>query len=83
MNMRLNCVSALRNSAPAGIHFSAAQPPNQVPLIEYLVKWNEINMHFLKDAPWPENGSVAVPDRPGLGMELDPDKIKSEAEFSL
>ena len=36
------------HSTPIGIHFSVAQSPIHTPYQEYLVKWNEINMHFLK-----------------------------------
>ncbi len=66
------------HSTPAGIHMTAAQPVTQVPLIEYLVKWNEIHQHFWKDPIKPINGVITVPDRPGLGTELDPAKLETD-----
>ncbi len=71
------------HSIPAGIHFSAAQSPAQVPLIEYLAKWNEINMHFLKDAPWPQMGRIFTPEKAGLGMHIDEEKVLANRSFTL
>lgn len=65
-------------STPAGIHFSAAQSPVHTPMIEYLVKWNQINMHFLKNPPWPEAGDIHLSSVPGLGMDIDQDRIEEE-----
>lgn len=66
------------HSTPAGIHFSVTQSPIHTPYQEYLVKWNVLLMHFLKHPLWPVNGSIPLPDAPGLGMTLDPDKIERE-----
>ncbi|WP_319529492.1 enolase C-terminal domain-like protein [uncultured Cohaesibacter sp.] len=68
---------------PVGIHFTAAQSPFHTPMIEYLVKWNEINMHFLQTPPWPQNGSIPVPEGVGIGMDLNEDLIESERDLSL
>ena len=68
------------HSTNAGIHFSVSQSPIHTPYQEYLVKWNAIHQHFLKDAVRPENGSIAAPATPGMGMDLDPDKIEREEE---
>jgi len=46
------------------------------------VKWNAINMHFLKSPLHPVKGTIRVPDAPGANMALDPDKIDSEEEIS-
>ena len=70
------------HSTPIGIHFSAAQSPIHTPYQEYLVKWNAINMHFLKSPLHPVKGMIRVPDAPGANMALDPDKIDSEEEIS-
>jgi glucarate dehydratase len=46
----------------------------------------DAHYHHLTDdvivgGPMPyENGSIAVPDGPGLGVELDPDKLRRYAE---
>lgn len=71
------------HSTPIGMHFSAAQSPVHTPLIEYLVKWNAINMHFLAKPPLPERGSIRVTDAPGIGMDLDPARIESETALAI
>jgi L-alanine-DL-glutamate epimerase-like enolase superfamily enzyme len=71
------------HSTPIGIHFSAAQSPIHTPYQEYLAKWNDINMHFLKHPLWPEHGLIRVPEHPGVGMALDPDKIEREDEIQV
>lgn len=69
------------HSTPIGIHYSAAQSPIHTPYQEYLVKWNEINMHFLADPIRPRDGVIHVPDAPGVGMALDPAKIETEVDL--
>ncbi len=66
------------HSTPMTIHFSAAQSPIHTPYQEYLVKWNAIHMHFLKTQLAPTNGVLRIPQGPGVGMALDPDKIEKE-----
>ena len=68
------------HSTNAGIHFSVSQSPIHTPYQEYLIKWNTIHQHFLKDAVTPENGMIALPTTIGMGMDLDPDKIEREEE---
>ena len=68
------------HSTPVGIHFSVTQSPIHTPYQEYLVKWNEINQHFLANPVTPERGEIVAPQLPGLGMDLDPAKIEAEAE---
>jgi L-alanine-DL-glutamate epimerase-like enolase superfamily enzyme len=71
------------HSTPAGIHFSVTQSPIHTPYQEYLIKWNEVHQHFLKNPLKPENGVIKAPTAPGINMDLDPDKIESEAEFKV
>jgi L-rhamnonate dehydratase len=68
------------HSTPLGIHFSAAQSPIHTPYQEYLVKWNDINMHFLKHPLRPANGVIALPTAHGASMDLDSGKIESEED---
>ncbi len=68
------------HSTPAGIHFSLTQPPIHTPYQEYLVKWNQINQHFLKHRITPQRGMIHAPTEPGMGMDLDPDRIEAETE---
>jgi L-rhamnonate dehydratase len=62
-------------------HFLYAQPPQLCPLIEYLLKWNQIHQHFLRTPLQPVNGIVVPPDVPGMGMELDEAKISRQREL--
>jgi L-alanine-DL-glutamate epimerase-like enolase superfamily enzyme len=64
------------HSTPATAHLIASQPQTLCPLLEYLVKWNEIHQFFLAAPLKPKNGVVALPDSPGMGMELDEAKIE-------
>jgi L-rhamnonate dehydratase len=66
------------HSVPANVHLMASQPALMAPILEYLVKWNAIHQHFFKEKVEPVNGMVTVPDRPGMGIELDPAKIERE-----
>ncbi len=69
------------HSSGATIHFSVTQSPIHTPYQEYLVKWNAIHQHFLRDPVDPTRGLIHVPTLPGLGMELDPAKIEAESEI--
>ncbi|MDG0866618.1 enolase C-terminal domain-like protein [Candidatus Lucifugimonas marina] len=68
------------HSTNAGIHFSVSQSPIHTPYQEYLVKWNIVHQHFLKDPVSPENGMIKAPTGVGMTMDLDPDKIEREEE---
>ena len=69
------------HSSGATVHFSVTQSPIHTPYQEYLVKWNAIHQHFLRDPVKPVNGMLHAPSLPGLGMELDPAKIETESEM--
>ena len=69
------------HSVPANVHLSAAMPALSCPMVEFLVKWNVILQFFWKEPLVPVNGYVTVPDRPGMGMELDMDKVEEEREL--
>lgn len=69
------------HSTPASIHLIASQPQPLTPLVEYLVKWNEVHQFFLKRPLKPSGGLVHVPDGPGIGMELDEAKIEERREL--
>jgi L-rhamnonate dehydratase len=46
------------------------------------VKWNEIHQFFWKNPVKPNKGMISVPTGPGMGMELDPDKIEEERDVT-
>ncbi|MDQ3413049.1 MAG: mandelate racemase/muconate lactonizing protein [Chloroflexota bacterium] len=74
-------VIAHGHSVPANIQLSAALPIPQVPMVEYLVKWNRLLQHFWQNPVRPVNGMVTVPAGPGMGMTLDPAKIEAERDL--
>jgi L-alanine-DL-glutamate epimerase-like enolase superfamily enzyme len=71
------------HSTPMGIHFSVTQSPIHTPYQEYLVKWNDINMHFLEHPVRPVNGTIRLPAGPGAQMALDPEKIEHSEEVRV
>jgi L-alanine-DL-glutamate epimerase-like enolase superfamily enzyme len=71
------------HSTPASAHLIAAWPEPTTPLLEYLIKWNEIHQFFLATPLKPINGVVTLPTAPGLGMELDEEKMESKRELSF
>lgn len=70
------------HSTPASAHLIAAWPEPTTPLLEYLIKWNEIHQYFLATPLKPINGVVTLPSAPGLGMELDEGKMESKREVN-
>ena len=48
------------------------------PLVEYLLVSRAAYYHFEKNPPVPVNGRIALPERPGFGIELDPAKIEKQ-----
>jgi L-rhamnonate dehydratase len=69
------------HSTPATAQLIAAQPATLCPIQEYLIKWNEVHQFFLQYPLKPINGMITVPTRPGMGMELDADKIEQERDL--
>jgi len=71
------------HSVPVTVHLIASQPPTTCPLLEYLIKWNEIHQFFLKHPIEPVNGEVSLPTAPGVGMALDETKIRERRAISF
>jgi L-alanine-DL-glutamate epimerase-like enolase superfamily enzyme len=69
------------HSVPANAQFSFAQAPSVTPVIEYLVKWNTLHQQLLKHPLHPVNGYIERPDHPGMGMELDEERIETRHEL--
>jgi len=63
------------------IHLLFAQPSRVCPLAEWGVKINQNVQFFYRDFYEPVNGYFEVPDGPGFGYELDPDKIVSRRDL--
>jgi L-alanine-DL-glutamate epimerase-like enolase superfamily enzyme len=69
------------HSTPASAHLIAAWPQTTCPLLEYLIKWNEIHQFFLKHPLKPVGGLITLPTLPGLGMDLDEAKVENRQEL--
>ena len=60
----------------------AAQPASLCPMLEFLMNHSLIHQFFFKEPVEPQNGMVTLPDRPGLGVELDDSKIQRSRVLS-
>lgn len=69
-------------TTPVNAHLSLAFAPTLCPYVEYLVKWNELRQLFSKHPVKPVNGRISLRDTPGIGMEIDPAKVKAERELA-
>jgi L-rhamnonate dehydratase len=66
------------HSLHAAMHVIASQSPMTFPLGEYLINKMKHYYHFERNPPFPERAHLALPDKPGFGIELDPAKIDSQ-----
>ncbi len=64
-------VVAHGHSLLAALHVAGAQSPAAVPYVEYLVRNQPGKQNFHTVQYVPENGLVALPTTPGLGLALD------------
>ena len=74
-------VIAHGHSVPSNAHLTLSMPELLCPMIEYLVKWNELLQFFWKEPVKPVGGTITLSDRPGFGMEIDPEKIETDEEL--
>lgn len=66
----------------AAAHVVAAQPPSVCPMVEYLFYSHLDRMqYFHRNVLRPEKGWLQLPTQPGLGLELDEDKIAEKREL--
>jgi len=57
------------------VHLIASQSPAVCPLFEYLHTWFEMGQWFNKNKTMVRDGFVLLPTGPGLGVELDQERI--------
>ncbi len=78
-------VVAHGHSLLPALHVAAAQSPETVPWVEYLIRHQERKQFFNKTIHRPVQGMLKLPDSPGLGIILDKEKIaeKEEIRFSI
>ena len=69
-------VIAHGHSLLPALHVAAAQSPSTVPYVEFLLRYQEVKQFFQTTIYRPENGVVALPELPGLGLVLDETKIE-------
>jgi L-alanine-DL-glutamate epimerase-like enolase superfamily enzyme len=70
------------HAVPPTLHLIASQPANVCPLLEFLINHSRVHQFFFKQPLEPVNGMVALPEGPGMGVELDENKIHRKVELS-
>jgi L-alanine-DL-glutamate epimerase-like enolase superfamily enzyme len=74
-------VVAHGHSLLPALHIAAAQPPSQVPYVEYLLQ-HQLRMQFFQSPHYgPEKGEIELPDLPGLGIVIDESRATSREEL--
>ena len=67
------------HSLHAALHVVASQPPMTCPLVEYLINKMSSYYWFEKSPLEVSNARIALPERPGFGIEMDASKIDKQA----
>lgn len=70
------------HSVHAALHVVASQSPATCPLVEYLFGKMQSYYHFEKWQPAPERGRIALPDRPGFGIDFDTQRVMKQSAVS-
>jgi L-alanine-DL-glutamate epimerase-like enolase superfamily enzyme len=71
------------HSLHAALHVVASQPPMTCPLVEYLIH-KMSTYHWFETAPLQVSGGrIALPERPGFGIELDSSKIEKQEKLGI
>jgi L-alanine-DL-glutamate epimerase-like enolase superfamily enzyme len=66
------------------MHVAISQSPSVCPLCEYIFLGNqETNQFFFKEKHFTRDGFIPAPEKPGLAMEFDQDKIESMREVTF
>jgi len=68
------------HSLHAALHVAAALPHEVVPQVEFLILHQRSKQRFMRGFLEPERGVLAPPEVPGLGIEIDPAKVKTRRE---
>jgi len=62
--------------AMENVHLMLAAAMPNVPFLEHLLMFEPLTALVFKDAPVPVDGMMHVPDKPGLGLELNLDGVR-------
>jgi L-rhamnonate dehydratase len=71
------------HSLHAALHVIASQSPMTCPLAEFLILKMESYYHFEKHPPVVLKAHIALPERPGFGIEFDPAKVEQQTELRV
>jgi L-rhamnonate dehydratase len=69
------------HSLHAALHVAAASPPHVLPQVEFLVLHQRTKQRFLQGFLEPIAGRLPLPRDPGLGLAIDPAKVKERREL--
>jgi len=69
------------HSVLPALHLIAAQSPTVCPLLEYLILHNARKQWFHQDTFMPVQGRMRLPQKPGLGIALDPERVHKREEL--
>jgi L-alanine-DL-glutamate epimerase-like enolase superfamily enzyme len=64
-----------------GVEFVASQPPSTCPFVEYLYTWWEMGQWFRKYPVQVERGHVIPCEQPGLGNDINWERVLSQEEW--
>jgi L-alanine-DL-glutamate epimerase-like enolase superfamily enzyme len=70
------------HSLLAALHVASAQAPTTVPYVEFLIRHQPQKQFFHNPIYQPEDGSIRLPDLPGLGLVLDEAKIEKREAWA-
>jgi len=76
-------VVAHGHSLLPALHVAASQSPATVPYVEFLIRYQEVKQSLHGTIYRPEQGSVRLPDGPGLGLTLDEAKITKRERVEM
>jgi L-alanine-DL-glutamate epimerase-like enolase superfamily enzyme len=74
-------VVAHGHSLLAALHLAGALPASVIPEVEFLVLAQPAKQWFHAPYREPVDGDLALPDEPGLGITLDPSKVRSRRRW--
>ena len=66
------------HSLLAALHLAGARSSHDIPWVEYLIQHQPGKQYFHTDLYQPVDGLIRLPDRPGLGISLDSEKIEGK-----
>lgn len=64
------------------LHVIAAQSPAVCPMAEFLLRAQVGKQYLHANRAWPDNGTIALPSLPGLGIQIDEAKVDTRRELS-